>query len=225
MPSKPRKALVSRGESLHAHTPSLKQHSNQQKPNPINRKHVKEPISPVNSATSGSEDDEPTAPSKAKAKATRVPPASIIASYLINAQTYLGLQRIHNDSKATLEGFWGCKAFFEESAANLAKAITKRNVEAVLVSAIAIISCKSMKPADYIKADVLEPKSWHDVESIVHYLATSGSKAIRVDFAMKYDAKPLNEEFMDEDDMDSDAENAVASVKQGHRVCQVVILC
>jgi len=42
---------------------------------------------------------------------------------------------------------------------------------------------------------------------------------------MRYDAKPLNEEFMDEDDMDSDAENTVASVKQGRRVCQIVILC
>ena len=199
MRSRPSKQPISRDKNHRTRTPSLKVRSNEQNSRVTKVSRVKkaQPTPNMTEHDSTDEDSESAIP-KPKVSVAYIP-----ASYLIHAQTFLGVQRVYNETKATIECLWSATHYFQESARSLEKAANNRGVEPKLKSSIATISTKSMKPAEFIQNDVAEPKVWMDVESVVHHLATSGSKSIRVDFIMKYEAKMINDdsdvEYMSEE--------------------------
>ena len=61
-----------------------------------------------------------------------------------------------------------------------------------------------MKPSDAIICDVLEPKDWCEVESVVNHLIKSQSNGIRMDLEMKYSSKCNFNDAVDEEHLDKE---------------------
>ena len=79
-----------------------------------------------------------------------------------------------------------------------------------------------MKPSDAIICDVLEPKDWCEVESVVNHLTKSKFNGIRVDLEMKYSSKCNVNDAVDEEHSDnslSHTDDDIPVIKWAHKVC------
>ena len=79
-----------------------------------------------------------------------------------------------------------------------------------------------MKPSDAIICDVLEPKDWCEVESVVNHLIKSQSNGIRMDLEMKYSSKCNFNDAVDEEHLDnslSHTDDDIPVIKRARKVC------
>ena len=79
-----------------------------------------------------------------------------------------------------------------------------------------------MKPSDAIICDVLEPKDWCEVESVVNHLTKSKFNGIRVDLEMKYSSKRNVDDTVDEEHSDnllSHTDDDIPVIKHARKVC------
>ena len=145
------------------------------------------------------------------------PPEPTLATYLVNAQAYLGIQRVHVETKQTVEGFWSCRQFFLKAEEAVQKLANLRAIEFNMLTSIAVITHKGMKRADIMETLVPDYHAWNDVESVVNHLASSKSKGIRVDLTLKFIAVNVdNGVNTDEEDLDDGV--VVQLAKRGRKV-------
>ena len=79
-----------------------------------------------------------------------------------------------------------------------------------------------MKPSDVIICDVLKPKDWCEVESVVKHLTKSKFNSIHVDFEMKYSSKLNIDDAIDEEHLDnslSHTDDDIPVIKRARKVC------
>ena len=88
---------------------------------------------------------------------------------------------------------WFANWFFQQFLQEIEKLSEEHEIEMIMDISIAIISYKSMKILEIIKINVSNANSWHDIESIIHHLAKSNLKNIRVDLSLKYISKKIAE--------------------------------
>ena len=166
-------------------------------------------------------DDEPK-PANIKAKKPPPLPVVVLGEYLINAKTLVGVQAVHRESKSTIVGLWICRHYFDEFARKVERAAKDRGVTPKLISSTATIGYKSMKPSDAIICDVLEPKDWCEVESVVNHLTKSKFNGIHMDLEMKYSSKRNVDDAVDEEHSDnslSHTDDDIPVIKWAHNVC------
>ena len=148
------KHLVSRPQSTRTCVPTIKKASNStttRSETPLrhnsNKSNVQ--ISEIEVLEIELEQDEPTPVSKKKA-----PPEPILATYLVNAQAYLGIQRVHVETKQTVEGVWSCRQFFLKAEEAVQKLANLHAIEFSMLTSIAVITHKGMKAADIMETPV-----------------------------------------------------------------------
>ena len=185
MPARARIPAISRPKTLRAHNPSVKARSNQKTTRSTPLKHARKQ-STSRYPTESEEDEEPIQSSVSNKKPV---PAPLIPQFLLNAQTFLDVRRVHSVCKSVLGDTWLASRFFQQSLQEIEKLSEERGTEAVMDTSIATISYKSMKASEIIKTDVPDANSWHDVESVIRHLAKSNLKGIRVDLSLKYVSK------------------------------------
>jgi hypothetical protein len=215
MPSKKPQAPPSRSKRARTSKPSAKARSNDTTTRPSHNNRAKS-VPQVASSDVDDVDEQDDAQTPAARK--KPTPALILAEYVINAKTMVGVQSVHRESKATVEGLWSYRRYNEVSALKVAEAAKARGVEPVLKHSIAVVYSKSMKPAEYFNVEVHEPDDWRDVESLVNALAKSLSKGIRVDFTMEYHARAVKYVDEGEDGSDSSEGDGPATVKRPRKV-------
>ncbi len=201
-------APSSRPRTSHSNIPNIKAHSNARTTPPIQVNHAKKSTIIILNDQEEQTDETPEISIKKK-KVSSMP---ILAEYVINTKTMLGVQAVHRDSKAIVEGLWSCRRYFEESTLKVEKAANDRGVKPILKNSIVSIYSKSMKKKDYFRNEVNEPKDWCDVESLVNHLAKSLSKGIRVDFIIEYDAR-IVKSSEEENELDLSDEDAPPPAK------------
>src|SRR5438045_5539125 len=150
MPAKMLQAPPSRPRTTRSSIPSAKGRANTITTPPVQASRTKKFTASTLNEQEEQTDESPETPAKKK----KAPPMPIIAEYVINAKTMLGVQAVHRDSKATVEGLWSCRRYFEESTLKVEKAANDRGVKPILKSSIASIYSKSMKTDDYFKNEV-----------------------------------------------------------------------
>ena len=214
MPPKAVPAPNSRPKNVRTTTSSLRVHLNQENAGSKTLKRVRQSDSAVVISENGPP-EERTEPYVSKRKSASMP---LIAEYLISAKTFVGIQVVHRDSLSTMEGFWSYKKYFEESECKVAQVSRERGIEPELKSSIATIHSKSMKKDDYVERDVFRAEDWFDVESVVHHLAKSLSKGIRVDLEIKYSYKHVNEHLDEDNEVDLSEEDTPAPIKCPRKV-------
>jgi len=214
MPPKALPAPKSRPKNAQATTSSLSVHLNQENAGSKTLKRVRQSDSDVVISENGPS-EERAEPYVSKRKSASTP---LIAEYLISAKTFVGIQVVHRDSLSTIEGFWSYRKYFEESERKVAQVAQERGIEPELKSSIATIHSKSMKKDDYVERDVVRAEDWFDVESVVHHLAKSLSKGIRVDLEIKYSYKHVNESLDEDNEVDLSEEDTPAPTKRPRKV-------
>ena len=155
MPARARIPAISRPKTLRAHNPSLKAHSNQKTTRSTPHKHAKKQ-STSHYPTESEEDEEPIQSSVSNKKPV---PAPLIPQFLLNAQTFLDVRRVHSVCKSVLGDTWIASRFFQQSLQEVEKLSEERGTEAVMDSSIATISYKSMKISEIIKINILDANS------------------------------------------------------------------
>ena len=154
---------------------------------------------------------------------TKTPtPAPILAEYIINAKTMVGVQIVHQDYRATVEGGWSFRKYLEASALKVAEAAKTRGVEPILKSSRVAVYSTTTRPSPRSSRAVKEPDDWRTVEILVHRAAKS-SKDIHVDFTMEYHARVVK--YVDEegDGSKSSEEDGPALIKRPRKVCSAHI--
>ena len=214
MPAKMLQAPPSRPRTSRSSIPSAKTRTNTRTTHLVQASGAKKSTASTLNEQEEQTDETPETPAKKK----KAPPMPILAEYVINAKTMLGVQAVHRDSKATVEGLWSCRRYFEESTLKVEKAANDRGVKPVLKSSIASIYSKSMKKEDYFRNEVNEPKDWNDVESLVNHLAKSLSKGIRVDFTIEYHARVVEPSPEEENELDLSDQDAPPCAKRARKV-------
>ena len=176
--------LVSRPKSARVGISSSKKRSSDENTRSKQDERAKKQKSTVNAIQAEIVGEDLTLPPSKKSAKPVDPPSS----YVVNAHTWLGRQRVHADSWGSQRGKQGVVAYFEESAVIVPIKAHERRVGFKFNHATAEVSCKGGKPGETSLSNIPNPDAWPNVESIVENLHTAKYIGIRIILNIRYDA-------------------------------------
>ena len=143
-------SAISRPKTLRAHNPSIKARSNQKTMCSTPLKHVRKQ-STSRYPTESEENEESIQSSVSNKKPV---PAPLIPQFLLNAQIFLDVRRVHSVCKSVLGDTWLASRFFQQSLQEIEKLSEEHGTEVIMDTSIATISYKFMKISEIIKTNI-----------------------------------------------------------------------